>query len=139
MQFKTTVTRSNQLCTFFYKMKHNYILYSVIFRRVNMSSWKPKILVKTRRNYNETVIFRLYFKVIVRQKCRMKYNNMPRSGIYNIDSRERFHWFACQDTNYLKVIDNKDVIYMWYIPWHVIVQDVIYIPEHVIVFHSVWW
>ena len=31
-----------------------------------MSSWNPK-WVKTRRNYNETVIFRLYFNVIIRQ------------------------------------------------------------------------
>ena len=30
-----------------------------------MSSWKPNIWVKTRRNYNETVIFWLYFKVII--------------------------------------------------------------------------
>ena len=36
-----------------------------ISRRI-MSSWKPKIRVKTRQNYTETVIFWLYFKVIIR-------------------------------------------------------------------------
>ena len=41
-----------------YKMKHIPNI-NVIF--------KPNKWVKTRRNYNETVIFRLYFKVIIRQ------------------------------------------------------------------------
>ena len=38
-----------------------------ILRRI-MSSWKCKIWVKTKRDYNETVIFWLYFKVIIIQK-----------------------------------------------------------------------
>ena len=49
------VKNSFELCT---PIKWN------IFRRI-LSSWKPKICVKTRRNNNEIVIFRLYFKVII--------------------------------------------------------------------------
>ena len=103
-----------------------------IFWRI-ISSWKTKIWVKTRQNYNETLIFRLYFKVISIYKCLMisfffkfvcpyiinykiftfflkliiwlgAHQKPGQAFIYFIiDTRESFTLFTCQDTNYVKV------------------------------------
>ena len=52
-----------------------------------MSSWKPKIWVKTRRYYNETVIFEFISKS---SSDRMKYNRMP----WSIKTSLPFPWVS---------------------------------------------
>ena len=65
-----------------------------IFWRIMSSCRKPKIWVKTRLNYNElTVIFRLYFKVIIRQNDRSMFHILY---FFKLSVARGFYVFICE-------------------------------------------